>query len=150
MLRQALRRYKGVGMVLLLITASACLAAAVEEPKVLVLGKFTLIDEMSEFTDEAAHREDERRAMLAGAELRKELERRALYQIRPEGPRVARCWVQKVSNPILNLNIEVHDSATGETLYTRSVDIRGNTDESWRRGVRRLVDNIEARNDHLR
>jgi len=58
--------------------------------------------------------------------------------------------VQKVCNLILNLNIEVRDSATDQALYTRSVDIRGNTDESWLRGVRRLVDNVEARNDHLR
>jgi hypothetical protein len=64
--------------------------------------------------------------------------------------RVALCWVQKVSNLILNINIEVLSVATGETLYTKSVDIRGNTDESWLRGVRRLVDNIEERQHHLR
>jgi hypothetical protein len=40
--------------------------------------------------------------------------------------------------------------ATGETLYTKSVDIRGNTDETWLRGVRRLVENIQERNHHLR
>ena len=64
--------------------------------------------------------------------------------------RVALCWVQKVSNLILNLNIEVRSVATGKTLYAKSVDIRGNTDESWLRGVRRLVDNVEARKHHLR
>ena len=64
--------------------------------------------------------------------------------------RIALCWVQKVSNLILNINVEVRSVATGETLYAKSVDIRGNTDESWLRGVRRLVDNIEARNHHLR
>ena len=149
MLRQALQRYKGVVMVLL-IPAFACLGAGIGGPRPLVRGDFTLIDEMSEFTDEATHREDERRVVLASTELRKELERRALYQVQPAATRTARCWVQKVSNLILNLNIEVRDSATGEALYTRSVDIRGNTDESWLRGVRRLVDNIEARNDHLR
>jgi Protein of unknown function (DUF2380) len=57
--------------------------------------------------------------------------------------------VQKVSNLILNLNIEV-STGNGEPLYSTSVDIRGNTDESWLRGVRRLVDNIEARRHHLR
>jgi hypothetical protein len=40
--------------------------------------------------------------------------------------------------------------ATGETVYAKSVDIRGNTDETWLRGVRRLVDNIEERRHHLR
>ena len=64
--------------------------------------------------------------------------------------RVALCWVQKVSNLILNINIEVRSVATGETVYAKSVDIRGNTDESWLRGVRRLVDNIQERNHHLR
>jgi len=64
--------------------------------------------------------------------------------------RVALCWVQKVSNLILNVNIEVRNAASGATLYAKSVDIRGNTDESWLRGVRRLVDNVEERKHHLR
>src|SRR3989449_985712 len=64
--------------------------------------------------------------------------------------RIALCWVQKVSNLILNINVEVHSVATGETLYVNSVDIRGNTDETWLRGVRRLAENIQERNHHLR
>ncbi len=64
--------------------------------------------------------------------------------------RVALCWVQKVSNLILNINIEVRNAADGATLYAKSVDIRGNTDESWLRGVRRLVDNVQEREHHLR
>ena len=64
--------------------------------------------------------------------------------------RVALCWVQKVSNLILNVNIEVRDAASGATLYAKSVDIRGNTDESWLRGVRRLVDNVQEHKHHLR
>jgi hypothetical protein len=63
---------------------------------------------------------------------------------------VALCWVQKVSNLILNINVEVHRVPGGEIVYAKSVDIRGNTDESWLRGVRRLVDNIEERGHHLR
>jgi hypothetical protein len=62
--------------------------------------------------------------------------------------RVALCWVQKVSNLILNINIEVHSVPTGQRVYAKSVDIRGNTDEAWLRGVRRLVDNIQERNQH--
>src|SRR5439155_944610 len=68
----------------------------------------------------------------------------------PGAERIARCWVQKVSNLILNINIEVRNAATDETVYVKSVDIRGNTDETWLRGVRRLVDNIEERRHHLR
>src|SRR3989442_14999063 len=64
--------------------------------------------------------------------------------------RIALCWVQKVSNLILNINVEVRSVATGQTVYVKSVDIRGNTDETWLRGVRRLVENIQERNHHLR
>ncbi len=49
-------------------------------------------------------------------------------------------WVQKVSNLILNLNLQVHDVATGRLVGAGSVDIRGNTDESWSRGMRRLIE----------
>ena len=59
-------------------------------------------------------------------------------------------WVQKVSNLILNINIEVKDVASGKTLYTKSVDLRGNTDKSWLRGIRYMVDSIEEKKQHLR
>ncbi len=52
---------------------------------------------------------------------------------------VAYGWVQKVSNLILNVNLVVEDAATGATLHAESVDIRGNTDESWTRGLRYLL-----------
>jgi hypothetical protein len=59
-------------------------------------------------------------------------------------------WVQKVSNLILNVNIEVKDVATGKTLYTKSVDLRSNSDQSWLRGIRYMVDSIEEKKQHLR
>jgi hypothetical protein len=49
-------------------------------------------------------------------------------------------WVQKVSNLILNINLRVREVATGHLIKAGSVDIRGNTDESWRRGVRYLLE----------
>jgi len=52
---------------------------------------------------------------------------------------VGRCWVQKVSNLILNINLHVEDVASGATVFQRSVDIRGNTDVSWRRGAAALA-----------
>ncbi len=58
--------------------------------------------------------------------------------------RVGVCWVQKISNLILNINLRVEDVATGKTVFQRSVDIRGNTDLSWRRGVKALVDLLAA------
>ncbi len=44
-------------------------------------------------------------------------------------------WVQKVSNLILNINVVVENVDTGKMVAGGSVDIRGNTDESWDRGL---------------
>jgi hypothetical protein len=55
-------------------------------------------------------------------------------------------WVQKVSNLILNINIQIEDAATGAILLNKSVDLRGNTDESWRRGVAALVTSMVEKN----
>ncbi|SPB18473.1 hypothetical protein NOV72_05673 [Caballeronia novacaledonica] len=54
--------------------------------------------------------------------------------------RVGVCWVQKISNLILNMNLRVEDADSGALLFQRSVDIRGNTDLSWKRGAKALVD----------
>lgn len=59
-------------------------------------------------------------------------------------------WVQKVSNLILNVNIEVKDVASGNTLYTKSVDLRGNTDKSWLRGIHYMVDGIAEKKQQFR
>lgn len=48
-------------------------------------------------------------------------------------------WVQKVSNLILNVNAEVRAGTDGSLIASRSVDIRGNTDRSWSRGVSALA-----------
>ena len=50
-------------------------------------------------------------------------------------------WVQKVSNLILNINLVARDVATGKVISAGSVDIRGNTDESWSRGLSYLLRN---------
>ena len=52
---------------------------------------------------------------------------------------VAYGWVQKVSNLILNVNLVIEDAHTGQVLHGESVDIRGNTDQSWTRGLRYLL-----------
>jgi hypothetical protein len=49
--------------------------------------------------------------------------------------------VQKVSNLILNINVYMEDAESGKLAFARSVDIRGNTDESWRRGLDYLLRN---------
>ncbi|MGA7263216.1 MAG: DUF3280 domain-containing protein [Stellaceae bacterium] len=43
--------------------------------------------------------------------------------------------VQKVSNLILNINVYMEDAASGKLEFVKSVDIRGNTDESWQHGL---------------
>jgi hypothetical protein len=49
--------------------------------------------------------------------------------------------VQKVSNLILNINLYMEDEHSGKLQFGKSVDIRGNTDESWRRGLDYLLHN---------
>lgn len=56
-------------------------------------------------------------------------------------------WVQKVSELILNLNVQVHDGRTGQVRLSKSVDLRGNEDESWRRAVRYLVRDMAQRRE---
>ena len=43
--------------------------------------------------------------------------------------------VQKVSNLILNINVYIEDARANKMEFIKSVDIRGNTDESWQRGL---------------
>jgi hypothetical protein len=52
---------------------------------------------------------------------------------------VMQTWVQKVSELILNLNVQVYDVQAARPILTKSVDMRGNDDVSWRRAVRFLV-----------
>ena len=55
--------------------------------------------------------------------------------------RVAWIVVQKVSDLIINLNVYVGDVAGRKLTFVHSVDIRGNTDESWAHGMTYLVKN---------
>ncbi len=47
--------------------------------------------------------------------------------------------VQKVSNLILNINVYLRDVHTGRLVAAASVDMRGNTDESWSRATRYFI-----------
>jgi Protein of unknown function (DUF2380) len=49
--------------------------------------------------------------------------------------------VQKVSNVILNINLYIEDAQSGKMEFVKSVDIRCNTDESWRRGLDYMLRN---------
>lgn len=58
---------------------------------------------------------------------------------------VASGWVQKVSNLILNVNLQVRDVETNRIVLTRSVDMRGNDDNSWRRALDYLLRAVAER-----
>jgi hypothetical protein len=49
--------------------------------------------------------------------------------------------VQKVSNLILSMNLALREADTGNFVRMLAVDIRGNTDDSWLRGGRYILDN---------
>jgi hypothetical protein len=50
-------------------------------------------------------------------------------------------YVRKVSNLILKVFINVRDVDSGKLTRIHQVDIKGNTDETWLRGVRYMVAN---------
>lgn len=54
---------------------------------------------------------------------------------------VAWVEVQKVSNLIMNMNVYISDVAAKKSVFVHSVDIRGNTDQSWSRSLRYLLKN---------
>jgi hypothetical protein len=49
--------------------------------------------------------------------------------------------VQKVSNLILAINLQLRDAKTGDLVKGGVVDIRSNTDEGWERGIRYILKN---------
>ena len=55
---------------------------------------------------------------------------------------VAVGWIQFVSYLILNLNVMVIDVETGTPVARAFVDLRGNTEQSWRRATTYMLDNI--------
>ena len=111
--------------------------------------------------------EERARLELIGDILREELDRSGRYQVVAidrvrqnilSGPELRNCngcdvayarqlgaavsitgTVQKVSNLILNINLFVKNVSSGALENVMSVDIRGNTDESWTRGIRYLI-----------
>ena len=50
--------------------------------------------------------------------------------------------VYKVSELVLSMSVLVHDAATSQAVAVATVDMRGNTDESWRRAIDYLYRNV--------
>ncbi len=50
--------------------------------------------------------------------------------------------VYKISELILSIKVVVRDAETAQPVTSAAVDLRGNTDESWRRGIDYLFSNV--------
>ncbi len=152
-----------VGSVLILLVRPL---AAADLPVVAVFA-FELVDTSVEGEIEGPSEEQQARLALIGDILREDLAASGKFRIIDGAPAAERAghrqnlrdckgcelpiaarlgadfaligWVQKVSNLILNINVAVREVATGRLATGASVDIRGNTDESWSRGMRYLV-----------
>jgi uncharacterized protein DUF2380 len=61
------------------------------------------------------------------------------FALKVEADLAAWGTVQKVSNLILNINVYMENAHTKKMEFVKSVDIRGNTDESWQRGLDYLL-----------
>ncbi len=162
-----MKRGFGAAMLVLAVLTTGRMAAA--EPARVAVFDFELVDTSLQGEVEGANAEDQARLALISAELRERLQASGRYEVIDVTPiaediaaagylrscngceaRLAQAvdadlaligWVQKVSNLILNINVGIRDAATREQVFAASVDIRGNTDESWLHGVRYLLKN---------
>lgn len=166
-----LPRSIGALLVILLAQAFALVpapAATAEVRKALVFD-FDLIDDSQEGEVDGLRTDQTQRLVLISEELRKAIRTDGRYELVDLAPIAAdierlrpiyKCnqceddlanrvgaeiviigTVQKVSNLILNLNLYVRDAKAGKVVQVMSSDIRGNTDESWIRGVRYVIKN---------
>lgn len=151
-----------------LVLAAAMPAGAAEPIRVAVF-PFGLIDDSQEGEAFGVREDETRRLELVTGALIDEIRADSRYEVVDLAPVVAEmrsslpihscngcedrlaraagarraivATVQKVSNLILNLNLYVRDVVAERTMEAMSVDIRGNTDESWLRGVKYLAKN---------
>jgi Protein of unknown function (DUF2380) len=63
---------------------------------------------------------------------------------------VAWIEVQKVSELILNINVYIASVDAGQLRFVKSVDLRGNTDESWQHSIKFLVKSYILPSDEIR
>ena len=153
-------------MTLLMLTSLAGADAA--EPPKLAVFDFEMLDTSLQGEVYGARSDEHDRLMRVGDQLRKELGDSGKFRIIDIAPvnvaahqshlqacggcdvKLARELgvdlyitgvVQKVSNLILNINVYLHDAHTGKLVAGMSVDMRGNTDESWSRATDYLVRN---------
>lgn len=152
-----------IGMAVILATSGTARAGEAA-PTPIAVFDFTLID-TSPAPPSAAELarlkalDGQLRERLAGSGRYRVLETASLREKLAKQPDIMRCngcelplaqglgarevaygWVQKVSDLILNINLVIEDVSSGRKRAAGSVDIRGNTDESWRRGLDYLLE----------
>jgi hypothetical protein len=154
--------------VLTVLAFLSAVSAASAEPAKTAVFDLELLD-MSQEAERGVREDQTRRLELASAELRQLLEASPQLQlvdltpkldvIRQKAP-LYKCngcdedlakelgadlavtgFVQKTSNLILGIAVMMKDVRSGRVIRAGQVDIRGNTDESWLRGIRWLVKN---------
>ena len=160
-------RGRDVRIALLAAWLGFAAGSARAETRAAVFG-FDLVDTSLEAGSSNARPDEARRLILAGDRLRELLREGgiAAVDLGPAGDRIERSrplrscngceidlarelgarlavtgMVHKVSNLILTVDVMIRDAGTGAILRTGRVDIRGNTDESWLRGVTYVVRN---------
>ena len=138
------------------------------DPPKLAVFDFELVDTSLQGEVNGPRADEHDRLMRVGDQLRKQLAESGKYQLldiapvnaAAHGSNLQACGgcdvqyakqlgadlaitgvVQKVSNLILNINIYLRDVHTGRLVTSMSVDLRGNTDESWSRATSYLLRN---------
>lgn len=138
------------------------------DPPKLAVFDFELVDTSLQGEVNGPRADEHDRLMRVGDQLRKQLAESGKYQLldiapvnaAAHGSNLQACGgcdvqyakqlgadlaitgvVQKVSNLILNINIYLRDVHTGRLVTSMSVDLRGNTDETWSRATSYLLRN---------
>jgi hypothetical protein len=153
--------------VVALLTLVISVPARADPPKLAVFD-FELVDTSLQGEINGPRTDEHDRLIRVGEQLRKELAESGKFQLldislvnaAAHGSNLQACggcdvqyaqklgadlvitgMVQKVSNLILNINIYLRDVPTGRLITSMSVDMRGNTDESWSRATNYLLRN---------
>ena len=151
----------------LMLTLMISAPAHADPPKV-ALFDFELVDTSLQGEVDGPRADEHDRLMRVGDQLRKELAESGKFRVLDISPvnaaahasNLQACGgcdvqfaqqlgadlaitgvVQKVSNLILSINVYLRDVRTGRLVASMSVDLRGNTDESWSRATSYLVRN---------
>jgi hypothetical protein len=59
--------------------------------------------------------------------------------------RVMVAWIYKVSSLVLTLHVAIKDAATGEIVFARVFDFRGDNEKAWQRAADYMVKSLDGR-----